>query len=221
MTKLTLLTAGAIGAILAGGAVASEENKVTTRLDLSGFDAIEVAGVYELDVRVGPEFSVELSGPDYEIERVEASVENGTLSLSQRKKNRRDKRRKWRDNREGVDAVITLPNLVSLDVSGVVEGIISEIDTESFRLEISGVGDIELDGECGTLTADVSGVGDLDADELECRRVDVQVSGVGDASVFASEEVRATVSGMGDIDVYGSPERVEKNNSMFAEITVH
>ena len=37
----------------------------------------------------------------------------------------------------------------------------------------------------------------------------------------ASEEVDARVSGMGDIDVYGSPQKVSKNKSMFADITVH
>ena len=35
------------------------------------------------------------------------------------------------------------------------------------------------------------------------------------------EEVEARVSGMGDIDVYGSPQKVSKNKSMFADITVH
>ena len=78
-----------------------------------------------------------------------------------------------------------------------------------------------LNGECGSFDADVSGVGDLEAKGLQCRVVSVEVSGVGSASVYASDEVDAEVSGMGDIDVYGSPEKVRKESSMFAEVTVH
>ncbi len=147
---------------------------------------------------------------------VDVSVKNGVLRLGQE-----ERKRSWRKKRSGIDAKITLPSLVGLDVSGVVEGTVTKIDTERFDLDISGVGDMELSGECGELDADVSGVGDLEADGLECRAVSVEVSGVGDASVYATEEIDARVSGMGSIDVYGSPEKVRKTDSMFADITVH
>ena len=221
MNKFALISVSILAIGVAGAALAKDgKNIVTKDLDLSGFDRIDISGVYELDVEVGKEFSIELSGPDDEMNRVETSVKNGVLYLDQREA-KRGERRRWNNNREGIDAKITLPSLVALDVSGVVEGSIANIDSENFELEISGVGDVELDGECGSFEADVSGVGDLDAEALECRSVSVKVSGVGDASVFARDEVDARVSGMGDIDVYGSPEKVSKSDSMFADITVH
>lgn len=216
MKSAITLAAGVSALALAGTLSAKDSDVVTQDFDLKGFDSIEVSGVYELDVRVGPDFSIELSGPAYEMEYVEASVRNGVLHLDQK-----EHKNRWRNNRQGVDAVITLPSLVGLDVSGVVEGVIAGVNSGNFEIDISGVGDMEFDGECGTLDAHVSGVGDLDADALECRVVRVRVSGVGDASVYASEEVDARVSGMGDIDVYGSPSKVSKSDSMFAEITVH
>ena len=94
------------------------------------------------------------------------------------------------------------------------------VAAQAFKIEISGVGDMEIAGTCETLDAEVSGVGDLDAGALQCKSVDVTVSGVGDASVYASEAVDATVSGMGDISVSGSPEKVEKNGGMFSNIEV-
>ncbi len=221
MKRVAGLTVSMFALAAAGAAVADGDDKITRNLDLSGFERIEISGVYELDVRVGPGYSIEISGPDDEMNRVEASVKNGVLILDQRDRKRGEKRRGWRDNREGIDAVITLPSLTGLEVSGVVDGKISGIDADRFDIDISGVGDMELDGECGTLDADVSGVGDLDAEALECRVVSVEVSGVGSASVYASEEVEAQVSGMGDIDIYGSPEKVRKESSMFADITVH
>jgi len=221
MKSLISFAAG-FGALAVFCAAAAHDNDdiVTKSVDLEGFDRIDISGVYDLDVRVGPDFSIELSGPDYEMERVQASLRGNVLELDQRDRERGDKRR-WRNKRKGVNAVVTLPSLVGLDVSGVVEGAISGISAETFELEISGVGDMELDGECGSLRAEVSGVGDLDADAFECRSVHIAVSGVGDASVYAREAVEARVSGMGDIDVYGSPPKVSKSDSMFADVTIH
>lgn len=217
--RKTIMMAAGVAVIASMGAVhAKDDDMVTRSYDLGGFDEIDVAGVYELDVQVGAEFAVTLTGPDYEMERVEVSVKNDALHLSQRDWKRGDKKR---NRRQGVNAVITLPSLVGLEISGVVEGVIAGVDAERFDLDLSGVGDIDIKGQCGDLDADVSGVGDLDARALECRAVDVKVSGVGDANVFASESIDAKISGMGDIDVYGSPEKIRKDSGMFSEITVH
>lgn len=204
---------------LTGAASADDEAVRSEKFDLAGFDRIKIAGVYDLDVRVGEDFSISLTGPAYEMDRVEVSVENGALVLDQRKHNKRDF--KNRNKRDGVEAVITMPSLTALNVSGVVDGVIAGVDSERFDLDLSGVGDLSIDGECGVLDAKVSGVGDLNARNLECREAELRVSGVGSASVFASDEIDAKISGMGDIDVYGSPEKVRKNSGMFAEITVH
>ncbi|MEO1136295.1 MAG: head GIN domain-containing protein [Pseudomonadota bacterium] len=213
-----LLGAAAFAVAIAGGASADDDTVRSETLDLVGFDRIKIAGVYELDVRVGDDFSITLTGPAYEMDRVEASVENGALVLDQRRKNRNMRNRNTRD---GVEAVITMPSLTALNVSGVVDGSVAGVDADNFDLNVSGVGDINIDGECGVLDAKVSGVGDLNARNLECREAEIRVSGVGSASVFASDEIDAKISGMGDIDVYGSPEQVRKNSGMFAEITVH
>ena len=210
----TSLCAAVIGA---SAALADDKRTVVRTLDLAGFERIEIAGVYDLDVEVGPDYAITLSGPAREMERVEAEVKNGTLYLDRKEQKRR---LNW-GNRDSLKAEITLPALSGLTASGVVDGIVRGIDAESFELDLSGVGDVDLEGECGALDADVSGVGDLDAETLECRTVKVDVSGVGDASVYASDSVDASVSGVGDIDVYGEPGDVKKDGGMFASITVH
>ncbi|NOX93847.1 MAG: DUF2807 domain-containing protein [Alphaproteobacteria bacterium] len=208
------------GLVVMAGAVSASDDIVSRNLDLSGFDKIEISGVYDLDVRVGSDFSVELSGTEYELNRVEASVDGDTLELAMGKRKRGEKR-KWRNNRKGIKAYVTLPMLRSLDISGVVDGVVTGVNSDNFEINISGVGDLDIDGECGALEARLSGVGDLDARGLECQSVTVRVSGVGDADVYARDEVDARVSGMGDIDVYGSPEQVRKSGSMFSDITIH
>lgn len=217
MKKLFVLAAATLALAAAGAAFADDDSRVSQDLSLSGFDAITVGGVYELDVRVGGDYSIRLSGPQYEMDLIEVSVKNGALVLGQKENKKGFKN----GNRKGVEAVITMPGLKGVKVSGVVEGKIAGVDAESFDVEVSGVGDLSIEGECGALEANLSGVGDLDAEDLECAKVDVNVSGVGSAAVFARDEVDAKVSGMGDIDVYGSPRTVHKNKGMFADITVH
>ncbi len=218
LTITTAMLALTLTGAAAGAALAHDEDAVSKTYDMSGFDSITIAGVYELDVRVGSDFSVALSGPAYEMDRVEVSVKDGALVLDQRK---RSKGGKNRNHRDGVEAVITLPSLTGLNVSGVVDGKIAGVDADQFKVKISGVGDVSIGGECGALEANLSGVGELNAKELVCRSADVSVSGVGSATVFASEEADARVSGMGEIDIYGSPENVTKSKGMFADITVH
>lgn len=189
---------------------------VTQTYDFEGFDQIAVGGVYELDVQVGSDFSVRISGAPEEMARVEAEVEDGVLRLDQEDRNHGVRR--WRNL--GLTAVVTMPALTGLSVSGVAEADVAGVKAENFSARLSGVGEIDISGTCGALSAHVSGVGELDAADLECADVDVHVSGVGDAKVYASESVYATVSGIGSISVYGSPDRVEKNGGLFADISV-
>ena len=209
--------AAIIGAFAPGAAALAGDGKGVVRtLELTGFERIEIAGVYDLKVEVGPDYAITLSGPAREIDRVEAEAKDGTLRLDRKE----GKRRLW-GSRRGVKAQITLPALAGLTASGVVDGAVKGVDAERFELDLSGVGDLTLEGECGVFEADVSGVGDLEAEKLECRDVVIEVSGVGDASVYASESVDAKVSGVGAIDVYGGPAEVKEDGGMFSEITVH
>lgn len=189
-----------------------DSSNISKTYELTDFDRIEVGGVYDLDVSVGGAYSVEISGPEDEMAR----VENGELILDQ--KRREHGKRHWR--KHGLNARIALPALTAVSASGVVDGDVVGIVAEQFRVDLSGVGDMDVSGECGDLTANVSGVGELNAEELKCKNVDVNVSGVGEASVYASESVDATISGMGEISVYGSPQRVDKNGGFLSRIEV-
>lgn len=189
---------------------------VTKSFEFSDFDKIDVAGVYDLQVEVGPDYSVELSGPEDEMARVEVEVDDGALVLNQKKRDHSVRHLR----RDGVTAKVTMPALSAVDISGVVDGKVSGVAADGFAVDMSGVGDLDLAGTCNDLTARVSGVGDLDAKDLQCKTVKVNVSGVGDASVYASESAEARVSGMGEINVYGSPPKVEKHGGMFSHIEV-
>ncbi len=134
-----------------------DQERVSMTLDLDGFERIEVSGVYDVTVNVGGDFSVAVSGPADEVDLVEARVKNGVLDLGQK-----ERKKRWgRNNRHGVDAVISLPRLDGFDVSGVVDGRIKDIDADHFDLAISGVGDASVYAS-DEVDASVSGMGSID-----------------------------------------------------------
>lgn len=193
---------------------AAAQSKSSRTLDLRDFDAIEISGAYELDVIVGEDFSIELSGPSDEMARVEATIRNGALVLG-------SKKRIQRGDHKGVGAVVTMPALNRISVSGVADADISGVKAKEFKLDLAGVGEVNVAGWCENLVARVSGVGEVDAQSLQCKSVDVRVAGIGEARVYASESVSAEVSGMGGIMVYGSPKSVDKRGGFFSEIKVY
>jgi hypothetical protein len=147
------------------------------------------------------------------MERIEATLKDGALVLGSK--------RKIRGDHKGVRAVVTMPALKRVSVSGVADADISGVRAEGFKLDLSGVGEVNIAGACDKLVARVSGVGEVDAQSFQCKAVDVKVAGVGEARVYASESVFAEVSGMGGIMIYGSPKMVNKRGGFFSEIKVH
>ncbi len=201
-----------MAAFFAMSATAQAEEQQSRSFQLQDFSSIEISGAYELDVAVGGDYSVVLTGPADEVARAEISVRSGTLVLDSRK---------HRGDRKGVNATVTMPALDRLTVSGVVDADIEGVNAGSFKIMLSGVGEVNIAGRCGDLFARVSGVGELNARSLQCATADVALSGMGEASVFARDAAKAEVSGMGEINVYGSPKSVDKRGGFFAEITVH
>jgi hypothetical protein len=202
--------------LIAAPAFAGEEN--SQRYEVQDFSAIEISGAYELEVDVGDDYSVVLTGSEEDLARTEVDVRHGALTLGSRKRAHRDKRH---GDHDGVTARVTMPALDRLSVSGVVDADIRGVDAGVFKVNLSGVGEVTVAGRCRRLDARVSGVGELDARKLECADADVALSGMGEASVYARNSAKTEVSGMGEINVYGSPKTVNKRGGFFAEINVH
>ncbi|MEZ5895470.1 MAG: DUF2807 domain-containing protein [Parvularculaceae bacterium] len=192
--------------------------KLSQTLQLSEFDRISVAGVFDLDVKVGGDFSVEVRGAQKALDRADIHVENGVLVLDIGDTKLQGRRRVLAG---GLAAEISLPALAGVSIAGVVDGEIEGISADEFAVDLSGVGELDLDGECGALKASMSGVGELDATRLICRDVEVDLSGIGEARFFASERIDASIGGLGKIEVEGSPPTVVKESaSPFARISV-
>lgn len=227
-TKKLFATAGATAMILASTSISAahevdDKKRVEETHDITGFDKIRVTGVYELEVEVGEEFSVFTSGKHKDVEGMKVYLKGSTLVLAQ-DEDRRDKTinlngRKNKNN-SGIRAVITLPSLKGVDITGIGSGEITDIDSDRFEIEVAGISDMELSGKCGQLDVDMAGLGEIHAENLECDDVDVDLAGMGEISVYASDSVSADAAGMGSIEVYGNPKDVEKSKSFMASVKI-
>jgi len=147
---------------------------------LTGFDKIDIRGVYRLKVTVGEGFRVFTSGAPKEVKGMKVYRDGRALVLDQKRDGK-----KVKGDKHGVWAEISLPALNSLVVSGVGTGDVIGVDAKVFEMDVQGVGELEVSGRCDKLDAVMKGVGNIEAKELKCEQADVWLKGVGAISVYA------------------------------------
>lgn len=214
MLKTALIAGLAAMPITAYAHGKSSDDHIDKTFDFEDFDIISVSGVYDLDVRVGADYSIEVSGHDSEMEALDIYVDGDELVLGRKKGKSKYK------NNKGIIANITLPDLSGISISGVGEGDVSGIDADEFELKISGVGELTMSGNCNSLEAKISGVGEINAKELECEDAYARLSGVGELDIYASESVDIKTSGVGEANVWGSPKKVSKSKGFMSSVTI-
>ncbi|MGR2752451.1 head GIN domain-containing protein [Agromyces arachidis] len=173
----------------------------------------------DIDIRLGDEPSLTVSGGANVLERLATEVEDGRLVIAIRRGpiiiGDRDLQ---------VDVTVTsLESVVisgsgdvtaefgdaedvSVEISGSGEIEADDLDAASVRAGISGSGSVDLSGRADALVVEVSGSGEIDASDLDAATAQVVVSGSGDVRVSASDELDVTISGSGGVRYSGRPE---------------
>ena len=224
MKKLVLLALCGTALLTAGISYAhhgdhdeDEDYKSVSRtVDLKGFDHIRLEGVYDVDVIVCEDFSIDLSGDAREMKRTELYLDGKTLVLDQ---NHKRNKAKFKNNK-GVKARITLPALYSVTVEGVGRGEFENIQADDFNIAVEGVGEFIFEGRCENLDVSLEGVGSVDTRALKCENVDADLEGMGELTVYAEKSIDADAEGIGSIDVYGKPEQVKKSKDFLSNVSI-
>ena len=203
-------TALILGASLSASAKDAKEDR-----ELESFTKIRVKGAIELHLTAGGDQRVTIETDEDRMEGVETYVRGDTLVIDMSDKQRRNY---WRN--VSVEVTISLPTLEGLEVMGVVDAKLMNIDSDYLEIELKGAGEIEIEGKCGELELDVKGAGDIDAKDLKCEKVEIDLKGAGNASVYATVSVDADVSGVGNIRIYGKPKNVRKSVGGFGKISI-
>ena len=182
--------------------------------DVEPFTKILVKGAIDLDLKMGDSQSLEVETAANRIDDVTTEVKDGVLIIDMEDRGKRF----WKDVE--VDVKINVASLEGIEVQGVVNGDLRDINAERFDIEIKGVANLDVEGSCSTLVLDFRGVGNIDADALKCDAVDVDVRGTGKASVHANNSVDANMAGIGSINVYGDPKDVSKRVGGLGSISI-
>ncbi len=176
---------------------------VETR-DLTGFRAVDVGGIFNVEITAQKGFGVEIEADDNLIGLVRTEVRDGVLYIKTEEKI---------SPRSKLRIRISAPDLDRLDVSGAAKVNVTGLKSSEFTLDSSGASKITLAGESTKLNVDVSGATKIDAGNLIAENASVDASGASRVMVNVSGELRAEASGASKISYTGSPKNVIEKSS--------
>lgn len=208
---------------------------VTIERSIGEYDAVALAGWFDVELVNGKEGQLTLKGEENLLEYIKTEVKDGKLVIK-KEKGVNLKSSNWNSG-----IVITVPveeiESVSLSGSGDIvskttlksdnfktsvagSGDVSlSIEANALKAALSGSGDIDLAGKAKTFEVSVAGSGDVKAFDLEADYVNARVSGSADIKVTANEEIKARVSGSGDISYKGNPKKIDTKTSGSGDIS--
>src|SRR5690349_7647082 len=176
---------------------------------VSGFTKISFRMPGKLYLKQGSTNSVELEGDKEVLDKVEASVEGGKLTIGLKDENKWFNWRDW-DN-DKITAYVTVKDVEGIYVSGSGDLIAqTKITGSDMDLKVSGSGNLTAEIEAGNVDADVSGSGDLNL-KGKIRSIDTDISGSGkvsfDGAIAGSAEIG--ISGSGKFMASGSASEIK------------
>ncbi|NAY93210.1 DUF2807 domain-containing protein [Muricauda sp. JGD-17] len=218
-----------------GKRIKGNGNVVTIERSVGDYEAIGLAGWFDVELVEGREGEITLKGESNLLEYIKTEVKDGKLHI------KKEKGVNLRPSSWGNSILIIVPveeiNSLALSGSGDIVGkttlksddfsvsiagsgdIDIDVEAEEVSASLSGSGDIALSGKTSNLDVQVSGSGDVKAFELEAEHVDVQISGSADVKVTANQSLNARVSGSGDIVYRGNPTKINTKASGSGDIT--
>jgi hypothetical protein len=218
-----------------GKRIKGNGNMTATERSVGAYDAIALAGWFDVDLVAGKEGEIKLEGESNLLEYIKTEVKNGKLSIKV-EKGYNLKPSNWNDGIritvpvESIDAValsgsgdiVGKTKIKSNDFKTAMSGsgdITLDIEANSIDAVMSGSGDITLNGSTTDFEATISGSGDIKAYGLEADNVEATVSGSADIKVTANKRLKARVSGSGDISYKGNPSKVDTKASGSGDIS--
>ncbi len=186
---MRLILAAAV-LVLATASVASAETR-----NLSGFTKVSANAGTDVQVTIGPTYSVEVTGRD--ANRIVTRIQGETLIV--------EPTRGWSWRGRQANVRVTMPRVTGLSASSGADLVATGVSGGAIELASSSGADLQVSGTCGSFTADASSGADIDARNLRCEGGSVDVSSGADARVYASAQLDVDASSGGGVVAYGNP----------------
>lgn len=193
------------GKVKGSGQTASEIREVKE------FHAIDVGGVFEVEIVAQKEFSVEVEADDNLLPFITTRVRNGVLRIGTEKKLSTSNPLRIR---------INAPDIEKIETSGASNLTIAGLKNEAISVDSSGASKIRLAGETAKLIIDLSGATKVDAEGLTAANGTVEASGASSALVNVSGKLQVDLSGASKVTYVGSPADIVKKTSGASSVSV-
>ena len=184
-------------------------NVVTETRDISGFKAIDVSGVFNVEIVAQKEFSVQIEADDNLIPLIQTEVNDGVLEISTEKRIKSSSKMTIR---------ISAPDIEKIQASGVAKVFLSELNNAALKIDTSGASKVTVTGETRDLNIEVSGASKIEAENLSSVNADIDASGASKVSVNVTGDLKADCSGASKVSYSGTPANIEKHASGASKI---
>ncbi len=201
---LAIFVVIAIGCSCSVNSIAGNGNTTTKTYDVSEFSKIDASHAFEIDVVVGTTQYVKTRTDENLLKFVEVFVKNNTLYLD------------IKDNvnlNGNVKVLISTKSLNEVDLSGACKINIENIETDNFRMDVSGASKGVLSGTVENLNLDLSGATKLNTVELIAQNLNIDMSGASKLKVYCENSLTVDGAGASKITVYGNPKTTKTDFS--------
>ncbi|MBJ6122598.1 head GIN domain-containing protein [Sphingomonas mollis] len=183
---------------------------------VTDFTSIGLGGAGDVEVRVGPAFSVKAIGTPTALDKIKVERDGKSLNLSRRKGFT------WGGG-DKVRFLVTMPRIEGADIGGSGTIVVDRVEGPSFngniggsgRLDIRGLkvdkaefgiggsGDIAAAGTARSLEISIGGSGKVRAQPLRADTAEVTIAGAGDVQATVLRNADVTIMGSGDVTITG------------------
>lgn len=210
-TLLPLAACGMSGSDTGG--IAGTGNGDARSFAVADFTRVELAGSDDVDVRVGPGFSVRAEGDSKVLDRLKIERDGDRLKIGRRSGSFFDS--------GSAKVFVTMPALTGASLAGSGDLAVDRAQGELLKasiagsgniafaqiavgraeFSIAGSGDIEVAGNARALDVSIAGSGDVDGKELTAQQADVKVAGSGNVTARVKGPAKVRALGSGNVDL--------------------
>ncbi|EMR04120.1 PspC domain-containing protein [Cesiribacter andamanensis] len=204
-------------------------------LNYRDFSELQVGSHYQLTLVNGPDYKVEVSGKDKDLDQMEVEQKNGILSFFT--EGWTGKLWNSSGHEQGkVKIFVSVPNLAGLYLSGASTAEVKlqqdqplkvalsgasemqgTLEVDQLEVDMSGSSELTLEGRCQTLKAELSGASQLMTDAFRALSATVDLGGASEARLWVTDRLAADVSGGSELAYKGRP-ATDFNKGRGAEI---
>jgi Putative auto-transporter adhesin, head GIN domain len=166
--------------------------KTETR-SIGDFERIEFKGGGKIEFAVADAAKCEVEIDDNLQGLISTEVVEGTLVISNTDSYQTSK---------GLTVRLASKSLVGVSISGGCDFLGTGLDAEQFKINVTGSGDLKLQGQAKKLSINISGSGDIRS-ELAVDDVSVNIQGSGSFVGQANKTLNVEIAGSGTVDYTG------------------